>query len=212
MIAVVCPHAPVLVPEVAGSAAADLDELRAACDAALGEALAVRPTRVVVAGSGAPGCWDASDGGSLAPYGVDVRVGGTGEELPLSLTLGAWLLDRAGWSGDRLYATEPVDLRSDDVALVMADGSAKRTEKAPGYIDERAESFDALIVGALRDGDGPALADLDLALAEDLWCGGVPMLRWLGRQAGDADVDAKLLYDAAPYGVGYWVATWTWGR
>lgn len=211
VIAVVCPHPPVLVPELAGAAAGDLDDLRAACDGAVAEAVAENPARVVVVGTGDPVHGDASAGGSLAPYGVDVRAGGPELGLPLDLTLGAWLLDRAGWSGDRLYTTRPARWEPDDVLLVMADGSATRTQKAPGYIDERSADFDAQISRALSGGDAAALAELDLDLAEQLWCAGAPALRWLGEQARTAPVTARLAYNAAPYGVGYWVALWTWG-
>jgi hypothetical protein len=92
--AAVCPHPPLLVPEVAGGAADDVADLREACREAVRRLLATRPDRVVVIGSApSPGEWDGTAGGSLAGYGVLVTVGGTTVELPLSLTIGAWLLD-----------------------------------------------------------------------------------------------------------------------
>ncbi|TWG93940.1 hypothetical protein L615_000600000530 [Nocardioides sp. J9] len=80
--------------------------------------------------------------------------------------------------------------------LVVGNGSAKRTEKAPGHLDERAEAFDA----ALR-ADFSAAAT-DPALAADLWAD-TTCLADLPPLA-----DADVLYDAAPFGVQYWVAVW----
>lgn len=150
---------------------------------------------------------DETAGGTFAAYGVDLHVGGPGSQLPLSLAVGAWLLDRAGWSGPRTYSTGVPDV--DDAALlVMADGSAKRSTTAPGFFDDRAEAFDASIAAALASGDSEALAALDLELGVDLWAAGVPALRTLGELTKGADVAANLRVDVAPFGVGYWVADW----
>ncbi|KAA1398164.1 hypothetical protein [Aeromicrobium ginsengisoli] len=206
--AAVCPHPPMIIPEVASGAVDDLAALRAACDAAVATLLARRPERVVVLGAGElAGDLDETAGGTFAAYGVDLHVGGPGSQLPLSLAVGAWLLDRAGWSGPRTYSTGVPDV--DDAALlVMADGSAKRSTTAPGFFDDRAEAFDASIAAALASGDSEALAALDLELGVDLWAAGVPALRTLGELTKGADVAANLRVDVAPFGVGYWVADW----
>lgn len=207
-----------LVPEVAQGAAADLDELRAACDAAMEELLSKDLQHIAVIGAGpADHFWDRHAGGSFKPYGVDVHVGGARDELPLGLTVGAWLLERHGWTGSRAYVTGAVEPRGRTALLVMADGSAKRTSAAPGYFDERAEPFDASIATALADGDAGMLANIDRALADDLWCGGAAPLKLLGRTTTDemqkgASVTAQLSYDEAPFGVGYWVASWSFER
>jgi len=78
--------------------------------------------------------------------------------------------------------------------LVVGNGSAKRSEKAPGHLDERAAAFDA----ALRT----SFAGIDLALAEELWADAA----CLGELPPLAEADVR--YDAAPYGVQYWVALW----
>jgi hypothetical protein len=85
--------------------------------------------------------------------------------------------------------------------LVVANGSAKRTEKAPGHFDERAEAFDAALGESLRAGR-PAV---DLDLADELWASvhALVALEDLG-PLGEARVD----YDDAPYGVQYWVVQW----
>lgn len=203
-----------LVPEVAQGAAADLRPLRAACDGAILALLALDPDHIVVLGDGpADRYWDHHAGGTLEPYGVNIHAGGASDDLPLSLTIGAWLLDRNGWHGSRAYATGEVDPKGRTALLVMADGSAKRTTEAPGYLDERAEGFDAAIAAALATGDADALLGIDDALAAELWCGGAGPLKLLGSAATahDAPIEAQLRYDEAPFGVGYWVATWTFG-
>lgn len=216
-----CPGPPVLVPEVAQGAAAELDDLRTVCRDAIRRA--ARPgVQVVVVGAGESSVRHASSArGSLAGFGVDlvVPLGSDAPgpvELPPALTVGAWLLRDAlgpgsgaiGWS----VAAEP-DLVFDPddrptALVVMGDGSARRSLKAPGHLDDRAAAFDATIAAILGDGDAASLAGVDLALARELLVEGAPA--WhaaAGRLEGEWD--AELLYDAAPYGVGYFVATWT---
>lgn len=86
--------------------------------------------------------------------------------------------------------------------LVVANGTATRTEKAPGHLDERAEAFDAAIGSALAAGDLAALGALDLDLAAELWAPDAPALAGL---AGLVATSATIDYDDAPYGVQYWV-------
>ena len=176
--------------------------------------LATHPDRIAVIGTGElTGDRDESAGASFAPYGVDLHVGGPGSGLPLSLAVGAWLLDSARWAGPRTYATDTPDTDGRVALLVMADGSAKRSTSAPGFLDERAEAHDARIAAALEAGDAETLASLDVALGDELWAAGVPALRTLGQLTlGQthkcADVAARLRVDVAPFGVGYWVADW----
>ena len=204
-----------LVPEVAQGGAADLDELRGACDTAVQELLAQDPQHIAVIGDGPPGSfWDHSAGGTLKTFGVDLHVGGKTNELPLGLTIGAWLLDRNSWTGSRAYASGVVDPKGRTALLVMADGTAKRSTEAPGYFDERAEGFDRSICDALAAGDADALASLDEELAAELWSGGARPLRLLGRMTAahiskGASIAAQLRYNEAPLGVGYWVANWS---
>ena len=95
--------------------------------------------------------------------------------------------------------------------VVVGNGSAKRTEKAPGHLDERAEAFDAAIGRALR-GDLDALERIDQTLARELWAD-TGQLAGLVSHAGASGVDlatceARVLYDDDPYGVQYWVMRW----
>jgi len=225
----VCPHPPLLVPEVAGGAAWELENLRSACTEAIGQLLAAGPRLVCVVGAGTAERWYAAGAsGSLRSYGVplDVSLGSTAEEmptLPLSLTVGAWLLRRAGWAGDRCALAIPGTASHRDLSrlserlgqlapvvglLVMGDGSARRTERAPGYVDPRAASFDATVAVALAEADTAALAALDPALGAELLAAGTAPWRLLGHAAAGGAWDAALLSDSAPYGVGYVVATW----
>lgn len=208
--AAVCPHPPLLVPEVAPGTLDELGDLRTACADAVAALVASAPRRIVVVGAGdLDHDLDEAAGGTLAGFGADVRAGGADLVLPLSLTVGAWLLDAAGWAGARTYSTGRPQVDDGDALLVVADGSTTRSEKAPGFLDERAEPFDAAIASALASGDADALATLDAELGAELGCTGVPALRMLGGLARGTSVAAHLRYDGAPLGVGYLVADWT---
>jgi hypothetical protein len=207
--AAVCPHPPVLVPELASGAASELDDVRTAALASVTALVSMEPDRVVIVGTGELAePVDESAGGTLAGHGVDVRAGGDDILLPLSLTIGAWLLDQAGWSGRRTYTTSSVPIDDRAALLVMAGGSARRSLKAPGYLDERAEAHDAAIGAALANGDADALASLDVHLGDELLAPGARALVVLGEMTKGADVTARLRWDGAPFGVGYWVADW----
>jgi len=222
-----CPHPPVLVPEVAQGAAAELDTLRSACRAAITRV--VRPGRqFVVLGAGPYPAWhEANARGTLAGYGVPVEVSlGSDEpgplELPLSLTIGAWLLRAAlgpgcgavgcslGPSGapDPVLASAAEDPTRDFALVAMGDGSARRSVSAPGYLDERAAPFDAEVAGALAAGAGDRLS-VDVGLADELLAAGSRVWNEVARLVGARTWSADLLYDDAPYGVGYLVAAWT---
>jgi len=92
--------------------------------------------------------------------------------------------------------------------LVVANGSARRSEQAPGFVDERAVAFDAALDEALRQPDVEALARLEEPLADELLVGnsaGLARLGTLLRGASAAMVD----YADDPFGVQYWVMRWT---
>lgn len=255
--AAVCPHPPLLVPEVAGSAAPELGDLRAACDTVVRRLFAAEPDIVVVVGTGpVTGPIRPPATGSLQPWGVDLDVPLTpgqpdrGAVLPLSLTIGAWLLTRhdprpptstppnpatspsatpnpttpnpappvfavqvAADAGPAELAAlaEEVDAAGDRVALlVLGDGSACRGEKAPGYDDARALPYDQRVAAALADADLDVLLDLDPVLSAELKAAGrAPwqVLAGAARAAGEG-WRGELLYESAPYGVAYFVASW----
>lgn len=223
------PSAPVLVPELAAGAAHELDDLREASDAAV-ECLLDADIDVLVVIGAAPrsGPYPAQSRGTFAPWGVD-RVAGIGDAvptLPLSLTMGLWFLDRCEWSGDTVLFgiasdEEParcaalgagLSERAERIgALVVGDGSAMRTAKAPGAFDERAEPFDATIDSALADATGVKLAELDASLAAELLVDGRAAWQVAAGLAGaiiDGDLSARVLRSEAPYGVHYVAASW----
>ena len=219
-----CPAPPVLLPAVAGRAVDTTAPLRAACADAVTAALASGPQSVVVVGAAEPDLrCGAGDAGSLRGFGVDLDIAFDGparpggRSVPLPHTVGAWLLDEAGWQGRRI-GVSPDGLgpalaeRTGVVAvLVMGDGSARRTLQAPGYLDPAAEPFDAAVADALRTGDARALAALDPGEGERLLAAGVPAWRAVGRAVAGRPVDARLRYDDVPLGVGYLVADWAVG-
>lgn len=234
--AAVCPCPPLLVPEVAAGAAPEMDAARAACEEALGVLAAARPDLLVVVGPAEePGCVPYPEGtrGSFRGFGVDVdvRLGrdrgtpASGPELPPSLAVAAWLLERTGRPGapvegigvgellepERCAAAgRDIALRSGRVALlVMGDASACRSLKAPGYLDERAKPFDAGIARALGQADTAALLALGTEPAHELKASGRAPWQVLAGAAEGAGLRGELLYDDAPYGVGYLVATWS---
>ena len=92
--------------------------------------------------------------------------------------------------------------------LVVANGSARRGEKAPGYLDERSFAFDAAIAAALRAPDPGALGELDPVLGEELLAGNVEGLRALGRVLTPGH-SATMDYEDDPFGVRYWVMRWS---
>ncbi|MEV0259738.1 class III extradiol dioxygenase subunit B-like domain-containing protein [Streptomyces sp. NPDC050617] len=232
--AAVCPCPPLLVPEVAAGAAPELAELRDACVDAIAVLAAARPERLVVVGpaeQAGRGSHPQGAPGSFRGFGVDLDVRlGPGEaagerELPPSLAVGAWLLERTGWAAapvEGLGVGEPLagdrcrDVGRETAAsaervalLVMGDGSACRTLKAPGYLDERAQGFDAEAARALGAADADALAALDEELAYELKVSGRAPWQVLAGAGAGAGLSGALLYDDAPYGVGYYVAAWS---
>lgn len=211
--AVVCPTPPLLAADLTGRDVSQPDLLKA-CAAAVARLVADGPAAVtVVAGGPATRTWDPASRLDLAAYGPGLPRGTAG--LPLGLGLGAMLLEAAGYAGPRVLravaedapARECLDLGAALEAgalLVMGDGTAKRTAKAPGHFDDRAAGFDASVEKALRDGDLAALADLDPHLARDLMATG--RAAWQVLAGAMPAARGEVLYSAAPLGVCYHVA------
>jgi hypothetical protein len=216
--AAVVPAAPLLVPALAGGSALQDASLRtAACEAV--DALLAEDGRVVVVGAAArtgpqEGTWDWSG------FGVAAR-GGKGPALPLALAVGAWLLDVVAPTRPRAFLGVAQDsdasacrelgadlARQDVLLLVVGDGSARRSEKAPGHLDPRAEPFDRAATHALRAGDPDALLALPAGLGRELLAAGRAPWQVLAGATQTVRVNAAVTYADAPYGVGYLVAHW----
>jgi hypothetical protein len=230
--AAVCPHPPLIVPELAGAAAPELDDLRAACASAITALADARPELLVVTGGAErTAAYPGDAAGTLRPWGVDVRTGTGAPCLPLSLTIGRWLLDR--WRAATGRALPPLRFEAvacdapgpecaalgrriarmaDRVALLtMGDGSARLTERSPGYVHPDAVPYDDMVADALATADLDRLAGLDPARTAELWVGGRAAFQVLaGAAEGAPPRRSELLYRAAPYGVSYFVAQWRW--
>jgi hypothetical protein len=226
--AAVCPHPPLLIPAVGVGVEV---AARPAAAAAVANLVAADPGLVVVVGAGpAAVTYTPASSGSLGGFGVDQvvplgpRLGGGAAALPLSITVGAWLLRETTWTGDREAFGVPETLTSAEAAalgaeladldervalLCMGDGSARRSERAPGWFDSRAEAFDATVSTALTAADPAGLLRLDAELARELLVAGRASWQVLGGAALGQTWRGELTYDEAPFGVGYFVATWT---
>lgn len=217
--AVLCPSPPLLARELSGREPV-LPELRDACSDAAGRLARTQPGVIIVVGpAAATAQWDPGGRLDLSAFAPALATAGK-PGLPLSLGLGALLLDQADYSGARILQAigedEPAaclrlgaELASSDARaamLVMGDGSARRTPAAPGAFDERAAAFDAGVERAVRDGDLGALAAVDPALARELMATGRPAWQVLAGAMPAPRPVTEVLYADAPFGVAYLVA------
>jgi hypothetical protein len=221
--AAVCPHPPLLLPGLTGSADVGAD-LRAVCRAAVDEALAARPERLVVVGGGpTTTTWDPRMPVDPSPWGgPPARTSGAGPRLPLSLLVGRSLLDGDSCPSEVVLQGVASEAPPEACAalgaalgagprtalLVMGDGSARRGAKAPGYVDDRAHELDQRAADALATGDADALAAIDPAVAAELLVAGRAAWQVLAGALGSKRADARLLHADDPFGVLYLVATW----
>jgi hypothetical protein len=223
--AALCPWPPLLVRELTGADPV-LPELRAACAEAVAALLRDGPEVVAVVGPGtATASWPGHGRLNIAAFGPGATAPGTSKRplLPPALGIGAYLLDQAGYQGERLIwsvsADEPMagcrklgaDLAGGGTRtalLAIGDGSARRGPRAPGHFDERAGAFDAEVERAMRAGDLTALLELDPVLARELMATGRPAWQVLaGALEGMTGLATKVQYAGDPFGVAYLVAT-----
>jgi hypothetical protein len=216
------PAAPLLVPQVAGGSAALDEPLRAACLDVVARLVESAPGEVViVARVPSAGEWSETSTWDFHGYGVPRLPQVLRSTLPAALGIGAWMLDECGWVGPRRFvgvtaadqpALSPADGGATRSILVVGDGAACRSERAPGHLDERAEPFDEAVADLLASGDSAGLGGLDPGLAEELMCAGWPAWRWMVAALDGAAVTAsEPVAQVAPYGVGYFVAFWSVG-
>jgi hypothetical protein len=88
----------------------------------------------------------------------------------------------------------------------MADGSACRSLRAPGYLDPRAAGFDAVLEGAVRSGDLGPLRAMDQGLARELLAEGRPGWQVLAGAMPGRAPSREIFYEGDPFGVFYLVA------
>lgn len=221
----IVPSAPVLVPELAGAAAAEIADLSAAVNAAA----AFLPARWIAIGVGPMDIVVGPDAvGSFAGFGVDLRVqlaptdtAITPRELPLCALMAAWVrgqvrpdaeaevrvyavdhdLDEASARGKALRAE--IDAESEPIGvLVVADGVNTLTSGAPGGFHPDSAEFQLSLDDALASGDVVALRGLPAQVL------GRVAFQVLGGLAEPGPRSAKELYRGAPYGVGYFAGVW----
>ena len=218
-----CPHPPMLVPAVASGAAPELEDLRKACDEVVSRLVRSGPAMILLLGSGRlTRAYDSGAHGTLDGFGLDSGLDGD-PELPLSLTIGRWLLDRAQWGGSVLAHSITPGLPPAVAAdlgwrltagakriaiLAMGEGTICRTEKAPGHFDPAAEAFDNKLRIALALGHPGALGEIDPDEAERLGVTARAPLQALAGAAAGGRWLGDVMYTDAPYGVGYLVAHW----
>lgn len=231
--AALCPAPPLLARELTGADPV-LPELRRACLDAAAALVAAGPDLVIVAGvADSTRPFDSDGQLDVAAYapalarrapGGDDRPPGKAEALPLPLGLGSRLLDQAGYPGSRLLSAVGERDRPDDCAalgarlaaagdraalLVMADGSARRGLKAPGYLDMRSAPFDDAVERAVIGGDMAGLLAIDPALALELMATGRAAWQVLAGALAGRRPACEVRYRGAPFGVAYLVASLT---
>ena len=186
--AVFVPSAPMLLPEYVGLTD-PFAEIRELAVSTVRDAL-VGADAVVV----------------LADHGASAVGGWTGE--PLGVRVGRRLLDLSGWAGQVQPGTG-YHWTTTTLLLVVGDGSACRSEKAPGHLDERSLDLDATILRALESVDTTTLRDLDPGLCQELLVTGAPALRQAAYVMRDrTELVGEVLWSGDPWGVQYWVARW----
>lgn len=200
------PHPPLLLAEYAslGDPGAGL---RARCRATLGELAALGPDRLVLL-SGAPRVRPAVD--SRAPLGLRVArelLAGTALPVPQE----ELVVPFDAQAGEVAVAARRLrELgRGRGGVVVLGDGSARRSESAPGYLDERAVAADTRIAAALSAGQRGPLADLDATLAAELMIAGRAAWQVLAGATVRAP-DRATAHAEDPFGVVYHVALWQW--
>ena len=235
--AAVCPHPPLLIPEATGAPGAadpELSRLRAACRDAVAALLAEPADLLVVAGGAERTAeFPPHTPGRLHDFGIPFTVGRTGPDarhLPLSLTIGRWLLSehaarKAAWWGiasaappaECLQLGEKLAALAPRVALLaMGDGPARRARAAPHAPDPDADRYDDQVAAALAAADPAALAALDPREDRPLEIAGRAAWQVLAGATGDEPGDeqsrdafaAELRYRGAPFEVSYVVASW----
>ncbi len=219
----IVPSAPVLVPELAGAAAAEVADIASA----VLSAAALLPTRWVVIGVGeGDDAFGPDSAGTFAGFGVDVPVrlsphAERAAELPVCTLLGAWirglarpessaraLIYRADQDaatalahGRRLRAE--LDREPDPAGVLMvADGANTLTPAAPGGHHPKDAEAQRALDDALATGDVAALARLPRAIL------GRAAFGVLAGLAEPGPRSAKEFYRGAPFGVGYFVGAW----
>ena len=222
--AVLVPAAPALLPGI-GGAVDPLADLRERARAVVADAAAsVADARLVV----------VAVGDTTREWGLDAPSGAarftTGQvlegALPTGLEIGR-MFAPLGWGEPIGLHSIAADAAPDECAalgreiaemgpvllVLVADGPATLSEKAPGHLQPDAATFASSLSRAVASVDLTALADLDPQTCDRLWMRGRPALQVLaGAAAGvtpKSELRGHLIADEAPFGVQYLIARWS---
>ena len=228
--AALCPAPPLLVRELTGAQQVAPD-LVGACLESVAELMAANPDVIAVVGT-APRTevWNGEATLDLARYAPGLYSASgqpAGHGLPQALGVGRWLLATVGCQVSPLLQAVAEDepaARCAEIGaalactdrrvalLAMADGSARRGLKAPGYLDERSVEFDAAVERAVRTGELGPLLSIDESVARELMATGRPAWQVLAGAMGGRPVATQVRYCDDPFGVAYLVASLRAGR
>jgi hypothetical protein len=228
----VCPHPPLLVPQAVGSAGHARDDAIAdvlsACDAAVAGLAAAEPDlTVVVGGAAGDAAYEGSAAGGLREYGVAFATGTGDPVLPLSLTVGAWLVRRSAVPPARLrlravaratpvaeclrLGAEIAGQASRVAVLAMGDGPGRRAAGVERAADPAADDYDAEAAAALAEADPARLARLAPSLDDELLVAGRAAWQVLAGAADGRRLTGRLRCAVTRYEVSYLVASWEAG-
>ncbi|MFZ4486131.1 MAG: hypothetical protein ACOYO9_06040 [Candidatus Nanopelagicales bacterium] len=179
--AVLVPAAPVLVPGLSGNAV-PAPEARTAALGVIKRLIQAGPDEVVVlAEADREGSFDGSAPWDLHRLGGMPAVGDPGaggsydQRLPVSLAIGASMLRDAGWTGSTSFQGLERTMSSDAATevgrhlgatprsvglLLLGNGSACCTAKAPGSLHPRASAFNEALLAMIQQGNLAAMMEL----------------------------------------------------
>lgn len=213
-----------LVPELAGAAAAEVADLR---EAVIAAAASLPPRWVAVGVGRSDQVVGEGSVGTFAGFGADVEVrlspqaGDEPTELPLCALFAAWIrglaqpgacvevrvyscdhdAEAALASGRRLRAE--IDRHNEQTGvLIVADGANTLTAAAPGGYRPGDFELQRELDDALAGGDLATLVGLPPRVV------GRVAFQLLAGLTEPAPRSAKELYRGAPYGVGYFAGVW----
>ena len=218
------PSAPVLVPELAGAAAAEVAGIRAAAI----EAASALPDQWIAVGVGPQDMVITRTRGTFAGYGADVEVAlcpdapGPVADLPLCAVFAGWLRGQANPQAAVSVRVHRHDLSAEESVargrllrdlvdaepepigiLVVADGCKTLGPSAPGGEDPDAQQAQSALDDALATGDTAALTRLPDGVV------GRVAYQVLAGLVGTGPRSAQELFRGAPFGVGYFVGAWS---
>jgi hypothetical protein len=222
--AALVPAAPVLLPALSGREQPAAAVLAAAL-CVIRQLIEFAPTEIIVlAEADRDGVFDNSApwglhrlGGMQARNASDVRAT-QGEPLPVPLAIGAALLGLAGWMGpaafhalDRSVSAEAAieygrKLSSSTLPvglLLLGNGSACCTDKAPGSFHSGAQAYNEALTSMIRTGDQRAVERLSAeASAEQLSDIRLPLQVLAGAES-PGRLRGSIAYDEPFMGVHY---------